>query len=249
MKNILLLICFAAVLAYAAPMGHFDKVSGNWLVNNGRFSCSFLEGSMFPGDFTFSDGSTPGIILFRDTITGADKKVYALFEERWAETRIVQNDENTFIIERTGAFFRNANPVITQLKGVTATCRYEFHKNVPQMKMKFTFKKEKALTCRINSCMFLNWYAANPFAYIVSGKKQENFIPLPGQKLRNWDTGNELALKNRTFTVTLKADRCIATIIPGGLFPCRLNGGFWQYPWNGETMLEKEAVLRLERIQ
>ena len=235
---------FFCLFMYAGQVGHFDEVSKNWQVKTNYFSCTFLQGNMFPGEFIPADGSRSGIILFRDTATGKDGKTYALFEERWAETKILENNENAFVIERSGRFYRNTSPVITPLKGVRVCCRYEFKKNSPEMTIRIFYRKEKNVFCKIDSSIYLNWYFKQPFEKIICGGKAEKFAVAPGKKHRFWDVSGKIALSGQQAFVELKSSRVIAALVPGALYPCRLNGGFWQYQWKDKDNLEAKAVLR-----
>ncbi|MBR7104820.1 MAG: hypothetical protein IKC65_07745 [Lentisphaeria bacterium] len=247
MKYLLFFLSLTAVFhIHAAALGRFDSVSGNWHVKTDHFACTFLEGSMFPGEFRFSNGKTPGIILFRDTATGKDGKTYALYEERRAETQIIRNDKTHFIIERTGGFFRNSSPVITPLQGVKVTCRYEFEKNSSAVRLRITYRKTKETICTINSGLRLVWYYTNPFTTLSAGGKTENFVLSGNKKIRFWDVPRQLTLAGKEAEVTLQAPRAIASLSRDRNYPCSLNGGRWQYQWRKEDTLTDEAVLLLK---
>ena len=153
-----MIIFLSISVCFAAEMGKFDSVSQNYLVNTGSFSCTFLQGCMFPTDITLADGTSVGAIIFRDAVTGCDKKVYTLLDERWAETKIIRNDDKEFIIEREGAFMRNVSPLITKLQGVKITCRYTFRKNSNRIGIKFIYRKDAGVSCCINSSINPAWY-------------------------------------------------------------------------------------------
>ena len=226
-------------------MGNFDKVSGNWRVKNDFFSCTFLEGSLFPGEFVFNNGKTPGIILFRDTATDGGKP-YMLSEERWADTKIIRNDEKSFIIERLGKFYRNSSPVITPIKSVDVICRYEFKKDSPSVKIKFSYRKKADVTVKINSGIHLVWYFKNPFDRVLFKGKWEKFSLPAGKKFRAWDTPEQIVLEGKDASVTLQSPRVIAAVTPSKTYPCSFNGGKWQFLWKNGTAFESEAVLTLK---
>lgn len=246
MKKFFLLFSLTFILAVnALPMGNFDKVSGNWLVKNDFFSCSFLEGSLFPGEFVFSNGKTPGIILFHDTATD-NGKPYMLSEERRANTRIIRNDSSAFIIERSGKFYRNSSPVIMPLKGIDVSCRYEFKKDSPAIKIKFSYRKKADVTVKINSGIHLVWYFKNPFDRVLFKGKWEKFSLPAGKKFRAWDNKKQIVLDGKEASVSLQSPRVIAALTPSRIFPCSFNGGTWQFLWKNGTEFESEAVLTLK---
>ena len=248
-KFLLLFLLFFLSCVHAACMGRFDKVSGNWHVKNNYFSCTFLQGNMFPGEFIFKDGTQPGSILFRDTVTGPDGKVYALFEERWAETAVLKNDEKSFVIERRGRFYRNASPLISPLEGVKVCCRYEFQKDSPEVVIQITYQKEKDISCKIDSSIHAAWYFNNPFDRITCGKKQENFEFAANKKFRHWNSAGSITLTGKKAVVCMKSSRVIATLAARTLYACSLNGGFWQYQWKKGKNLKAKAVLRLTELK
>lgn len=248
MKRLLLLLCCFAALLRGGEMGRFDKVSGNFTVTTDFWTCTFLEGSLFPGEFTFRDGSAPGNILFDAAATGADGKTYRLAEERWAETKILRNDGENLVIERSGCFWRNISLLITRLDGVEALCRYEFSRKSPSVVMKYTFRKKPEVVCTVNRCFALSWYFEQPFAAIESKGRKEPFVLRSGDRFRNWDAPGRIVLEGKTCRVSLQAKRVIASLRKkGDLLPCSLDGGLWQFRWEkGETLLEREAVLTVE---
>ena len=246
MKKFLLLLSLTFILSVSAvPMGHFDKVSNNWLVRNNFFTCTFLEGSMFPGEFVFSNGKTPGIILFRDTATDGNKP-YMLREERWAKTKIIRNDPSAFIIERSGKFYRNSSPLIAPLKSVDVTCRYEFKKDSPEVRIKFFYRKKADVSVKINSGIHLVWYFKNPFDRVLFKGKWEKFSLPAGKKFRAWDTKDKIVLEGKEATIALQSPRVIAAVTPSETFPCSFNGGTWQFLWKNGTAFKSEAVLTLK---
>lgn len=246
MKKFFLLLSLTFILAVSAlPMGNFDKVSGNWLVKNDFFSCTFLEGSLFPGEFVFTNGKTPGIILFRDAATD-NGKTYMLCEERWAKTKIIRNDPSAFIIERSGKFYRNSSPLIAPLKSVDITCRYEFKKNSPAVRIKFSYRKKTDATIKINSGIHLVWYFKNPFDRVLFKGKREKFTLPAGKKFSAFDTKDKIVLEGKDASVTLQSPRVIAALTPSKTFPCSFNGGPWQFVWKNGTVFETEAVLTLK---
>ncbi|MBQ7207896.1 MAG: hypothetical protein IJS01_08880 [Lentisphaeria bacterium] len=251
MKRFLLLLCFAASLLRGAEMGRLDPVSGNFLVTTDHWHCSFLQGSLFPGEFVFSDGTAPGSFIFDPAATDGKGRTFFLRQERWAETKILRNDENACVIERSGCFWRNVSPLISRLDGVEAVCRYEFARKSPGIVMKFTFRKKADISCTVNRCFALSWYFEQPFGAIAARGGREPFV-LGGKKPpRTWDVPGEIVLESPAFRVTLKSKRVIASLRrKGAVFPCSLDGGLWQFRWEkGETLLEREAVLVVEKTR
>jgi len=251
MKKFLLLLSFAVFLLHGAEMGRFDKISGNFAVTTDFWTCSFLEGSLFPGEFTFPDGTTPGSIIFDPAATDGKGRTFFLREERWAETKILRNDGEALVIERRGCFWRNVSPLISRFDGVEAVCRYEFSRKSPAVVMKFTFLKKADIFCTVNRCFALSWYFDQPFDAIVARGRRAPFV-LDGKKPpRTWDVSDEITLEGKTCRVSLRAKRVIASLRrKGELLPCSLDGGLWQFRWEkGETLLEREAVLAVEPVR
>ena len=251
MKKFLLLLSFTVFLLHGAEMGRFDPVSGNFLVTTDFWRCSFLQGSLFPGEFTFPDGMTPGSIIFDAAATDGAGRTFFLREERWAETKILRNDGESLVIERSGCFWRNVSPLINRLDGVEAVCRYEFSRKSPAVVMKFTFRKKADIFCTVNRCFALSWYFEQPFDTISARGRREPFV-LDGKKpLRNWDVPDKIVLEGGTCRVSLQAQRAIASLRRKGTpFPCSLDGGLWQFRWEkGGTLLEREAVLTVESVR
>ena len=249
MKKILLLLLLAASVCFASEMGRLDPVSQNYFVNTGAFSCSFLQGCMFPSDFTLADGTAVGSIIFCDTVTSGDKKVYSLLDERWAETKIIRNNDKEFVIEREGVFMRNVSPLITKLDGVKITCRYTFNKNSNRVGIKFIYRKDPKITCRINSSINPAWYYTTPFDRIIFKGKSEPFQVQSGKKLRFWDSTQPVTLAGKKVFFRLKSPRVIARLLPGSVYSCMLNGGFWQYDWKEGTLLERDAVIEFGSVR
>ena len=249
MKKTLLLLFLSISVCFAAEMGKFDAVSQNYLVNTGSFTCTFLQGCMFPTDITLADGTPVGAIIFRDAVTGSDKKVYTLLDERWAETKIIRNDEKEFIIEREGGFMRNISPLITKLQGVKITCRYTFRKNSNRIGIKFIYRKDAGVKCCINNSINPAWYYSSPFDRIIFKGKNEAFQLQPGKKLRFWDSNAPITLAGKNVFFRLTGKRVIARLRPGDINPCMLNGGFWQHNWKDGTQLEREAVMEFGSVR
>ena len=249
MKKTLLFLFLSVSVCFAAEIGRFDSVSQNYLVNTGAFTCTFLQGCMFPTEITLADGTSLGAIIFRDAVTGSDKKVYTLLDERWADTKIIRNDDREFVIERIGAFMRNVSPLITKLEGVKITCRYTFRKNSNRIGIKFIYRKEAGVSCRINSSINPAWYYSFPFDSIIFKGKTSPFQVQAGKKLRFWDSTQPVTLKGKNVFFRLTGSRVIARLLPGDIYPCMLNGGFWQYDWKEGTLLERDAVMEFGSVR
>jgi len=248
MKKFLFLLSFAAFLLNGAEMGRLDPVSGNFLVTTDHWRCAFLQGSLFPGEFVFPDGTTPGSFVFDPAATDGKGRTFLLRQERWAGTKILRNDGENLVIERSGCFWRNVSPLISRLDGVEAVCRYEFARKSPAVVMKFAFRKKAGVSCTLNRCFALSWYFEQPFAAIECKGRKEPFVLRSGDRFRNWDVPDRIVLAGKACRVSLQAKRVIASLRKKGeLLPCSLDGGLWQFRWEkGETLLEREAVLTVE---
>ena len=162
---------FCAAALQAAPMGTADKISDTLTVRNDFWQCSFIEGSIFPSDFVFKNGTRPGVILFRD-IASVGKNYYTLHDERHAERRIISNTADECIIETSGTFWRNQNPVISALQGVTVSCRYEFKRNSSIVKMQMKYINDSKENIRFHGAFDMTWYFKNPFDDVsIGGRK------------------------------------------------------------------------------
>ena len=210
-----------------------------------------MQGSLFPGEFVFPDGTTPGSFIFDPVATDGTGKTFFLRQERWAGTKILRNDGENLVIERSGCFWRNVSPLISRLDGVEAVCRYEFARKSPAVVMKFAFRKKAGVSCTLNRCFALSWYFEQPFETVVVRGRREPFVLAGKKPPRTWDVPGEIALESPAFRVTLKSKRVIASLRrKGAPFPCSFDGGLWQFRWEkGETRLEREAVLVVEKTR
>lgn len=249
MKKLLSLLVLSISVCFASEIGRFDSVSQNYFVDTGSFTCTFLQGCMFPSEITLADGTSVGAVIFRDAVTGNGKKVYTLLDERWAKSKIIRNDDKEFIIEREGAFMRNISPLITKLEGVAVTCRYTFRKNSNRIGIKFIYRKDANVTCCINGSISPAWYYSSPFDSVVFKGKTEKMQLQSGKKVRFWDSSKNITLKGEKVFFRLTGSRVIARFLPGDIYPCALNGGFWQYEWKDGTHLEKDAVMEFGSVR
>ena len=240
MKKILLLILFCTVALYGAPMGKKDKISKSWTITNNYWSCSFIEGAMFPGNFTFADGSSAGGILFRDTAISKNKEFY-LFEERRAAENIIANTENEFIIEFAGTYWRNLTPLIVPLNGVKVACRYEFSKNSPSVKMIFKYEVSDDADVRFNSFFNIGWYYENPFEKVIADGKtfeMKKGLSLSGKK--------NIIFENSKFIAEFSSDNAFSYVplkksVIVCCFGCAGNGN------KQNSSFEKKSVLKLQK--
>ena len=170
MKRILFFVFIAAWTVYGAEMAQFDSISKNLNIRNNYWSCSFIEGSMFPSNFVFADGSSAGAILFRDTVVQQGKE-FLLFQERHAEKNIIKNTEDECIIELSGTYWRNISPLITSVKGLNVVCRYEFKRTKPTVKMIFKYTVNGATAIVFNNFFKIGWYYTNPFDKVIVDEK------------------------------------------------------------------------------
>ncbi|MBR2722902.1 MAG: hypothetical protein IKB77_01100 [Lentisphaeria bacterium] len=206
MKKIVFLIALFAAVLYAAPMGNINDISKTLTVKNDYWSCSFIAGSMFPGDFVFKNGTRAGAILFRDTAV-CDGMEFYLFEERRSNCRILVNTANEFAVEFTGRYWRNVSPLIKPLQGVDVTCRYEFKKNSPQMKMIFTYSMSNNAEINFKSFFNIGWYYRNPFtAAFADGRKVELKKNLHISNCQN------VSFANNSFAVQLDSENVFVSL-------------------------------------
>lgn len=251
-----MMVGFWVLLAFnslTAEMGRFDPASHNWIVNTDFWQCIFLEGNMFPGQFQLRNGKTIGGIVFQDTAMEQNQKTqYRLLQERWAETSVISNTEDTFIIELSGGFWCNQKKIIP-LKGVGVTCRYEFKRNSPSFRMLFRYRKPKGKTVFIYCSACPGWLYEQPFINIIANQKTEKFI-IVNQKdrwtTRFWDMKQKLSLEAPDFIITAEAPRIIAGLRPAFRYPAFLNLGLWRYTWKADsTDLDFQAVLTITARQ
>ena len=206
MKIFLFLMLFCITALYGAPMGEKDAISRSWTVKNQYWSCSFIEGAMFPGNFVFSDGSSAGRILFRDSAVYQQKK-FDLFEERHADCRIISNTESDFIIELSGTYWRNITPLISRINGVEVICRYEFQKNSPSVKMIFKYNISNPADIKFDSFFNIGWYYENPFGKIIADGSSFEM-----KKGMNLNRKKSIIFTNNNFKVELDSENVFAEI-------------------------------------
>lgn len=241
MKKILFVMFLFAAVLYGAPMACKDNISKKLTVKNDFWSCSFIEGAMFPGEFVFVDGSSAGAILFRDTAV-CRKQVFQLFEERHAECRIIRNTKDEFIVEFRGTFWRNISPVITPLNGVKVVCRYEFKRNEPSVKMIYRYDFKNAENIVFNNFFNIGWYYENPFDKgFVDGKR---FDISKGTVRKG---SKKIAWGNSKFTVQLESENVFAEIPRKKNIIVCLLGQADKRTVTGSGSFEKRAVLRLKK--
>jgi hypothetical protein len=249
MKKYILLLLFISFIAQGNTLATFDKVSQSWIVKNNFYSCIFLEGQLFPSDFTFKDNkSSCGVIIFNDTATCSKNKKYLLLEERWAESKIVKNTQDTFIIQRKGSFFNNSNPLISKLDGVSVTCTFKFTKTNPAFEVTILYQKDPNVTCTINTSLNASWFYKNPFDKISNNNKTED-LALKDNSYRSFDKKNAITLIGKKSKLTIKSKRII-TVLKGNneTYPLYINGGFWQKKWEKEDTLSVSATFIPEAL-
>ncbi len=206
MKKIVFLITLFAAALHAAPMGNINDISKTLTVKNDYWSCSFIAGSMFPGDFVFKNGIRAGAMLFRDTAV-CDGMEFYLFEERHSNCRILVNTENEFTAEFTGKYWRNVSPLIMPMQGVDVTCRYEFKKQSPQMKMIFTYNISNDAEINFKSFFNVGWYYRNPFTAASADGKQVSV-----KKNLHISNCQNVSFANNSFTVQLNSENVFVSL-------------------------------------
>lgn len=238
MKKLLALIFVFGAVLYAAPMGKIDSISKILTVKNNYWSCSFINGSMLPGDFVFADGSRAGAIIFRDAAVDGKQEFY-LFEERHTERKIIRNTEDEFIAEFSGGYWRNVSPLIKPLPGVKVVCRYEFKRNSPTVKMTFKYDYKDVKNVIFKDFFHIGWYYENPFkTAVIDGKTFEL------QKGFQRGNAKSVIFKNDKFSVQLSGNNVLAAV------PKRKNIIVCYAALKGQTVnnsgkFEKQAVLKL----
>lgn len=239
MRNILLLIFLFTAHVYAAPMGQKDKISNSCTVKNDFWSCSFVEGAMFPGKFVFADGTKAGAILFRDTAV-FQKQEFALFEERRAKSKIIANTENEFIIELHGTFWRNVSPLIKCIDNLKVICRYEFKRNSPDIKMIFKYDLSNDSNITFENFFNIIWYYEHPFTYASVNKKDYKL-----EKGLSLADPQQVILKNDKFSVKLQtADAFVKIPQRKTVIACSI-GSKNNLKNSTEMTFEKSAVFTL----
>ena len=241
MKKILFFVFMAVFAVYGVQMAQFDDISKNITVKNDYWSCSFVEGSMFPGNFVFADGSRAGAVLFRDTVTYQGKE-FALFEERHSEKKIIRNTEDEFIVEFSGTYWRNVSPLITAVKGLNVICRYEFKRNLPSVKMIFKYAFNDAQKIVFNNFLTVGWYYENPFDKAIFDGKSYKL-----SKNLHLDGAKTAAFANSEFSVQLEGKNICADIpTRKNIISCMLGESDKRTVENSGTF-EKQAFLRLQK--
>lgn len=241
MKRILFFVFTAVWTVCGAQMAQFDSISKNLNIRNNYWSCSFIDGSMFPNNFVFADGSSAGAILFRDTVIYQGME-FALFEERHAEKNIIKNTEDECIIELSGTYWRNVSPLILPVKGLNVTCRYEFNRMQPTVKMIFKYTFHDAQKIVFNNFFTVGWYYENPFDKIIVDAEItpiKKGLRLQGRK--------SAAFTDSKFAVKLEGENIFAEVPQRkNIIACMLGQADNRIVENSGSF-EKQALLRLQK--
>lgn len=256
MKRFFISICLllAAVAAPAAEMGRFDPLAQSWTVNTDFWQCTFVEGSMTPGCFRFRDNRSAGAIVFQDALRGETKnKFFYLSQERWAESTVLRNDADAFVIELRGGFWNNQSTTITPFPEVSATYRYEFRRDSHVIRIHCRLRKPRGKAVFIYCSGCPGWLYEHSFRRITATGKTESF-DLGGKTdrwaTRTWDARGSITLEAPEFLVTVTAPRVIAGIRPDYCYPVFLNFGAWRHAWEpSSTELEFAGTLDLQVVR
>lgn len=144
MKKIVLFFALAlAVQLAAAPLGKFDSEAQIWKVANGKFSCTFFEGCMYPAWVADMRKNEFPFFVF-DDILNVNGKTFKLIEERWAEFEVKENSSKRFIIAVKGNFCNGLPPVNTAYKDINICYTYTIERNSDEIKIDITAEKKKA---------------------------------------------------------------------------------------------------------
>lgn len=127
-----------------AMMGIEKPETGCVSVSTDFFSCVFFEGHMFPVCFQSPNGSKMPSLLFKDEAEDPKETIhYLLGEERWAETRILQNNADRLVVECSGTYCRtDSRPFVLALPSVKTTYRYTLNRKSPLINIQITLEGE-----------------------------------------------------------------------------------------------------------
>ncbi len=124
------LLLLTGVLS-AAPMAAYNAKCDWYDVKTEYYRCTFYNCCMYPVWFTSADGKVEfprGFML--DWIKKADApdtELHYLRYDHHAEVKVIENSDNTLIVECTGKFCKG----IYRFPGVTARYRWTLQKNSP----------------------------------------------------------------------------------------------------------------------
>lgn len=140
---IILVLSFAAVTLAAAPMAVHNK-TGNWYdVKTDYYRCTFYVGAMYPVWFTSADGKVEfprGFLLDWIKLADApDTQLHYLRNDYYADVNIIENSENTLIVECIGKFCKSKY----RFPGVTAYYRWTLKKDSPEIQLDAELKFDK----------------------------------------------------------------------------------------------------------
>ena len=108
----------------------YDPLSWITNVRTARFECQFFPGAMYPTAFTLKNGMPLPAVNFRDNVKiGND--VYYLDCDRWAESKVIENTKERFVIELYGTFCTSAREYAA--KDLKAVYRYTFDRKKPEV--------------------------------------------------------------------------------------------------------------------
>ena len=122
--------CFAPAACGAAPLAAEQKLTGNIVVTNRYFSCTFFPRHMFPVWFKKPDGTKfPEVVRFLDRLV-IGKLHYLLFADLWAEQEVLKNNEEEFVIRCSGVYVRITGDTVAP-GAARAVYTYRIKKNSP----------------------------------------------------------------------------------------------------------------------
>lgn len=143
MKKFVLLLVFGMIFQLsAANLGKFDKEAQSWHVSNGKFSCTFFEGCMYPAWFSDAGKREFPFFVMDDFLTVNGGK-YKLIEERWAEFDVKENSSSRFVIAINGQFCNGLPPFNTPYKNIDICYQYTIERNSDIVKIDITAQKKK----------------------------------------------------------------------------------------------------------
>lgn len=164
-------LLLSGIMLSASPMAVYNKKCDWYDVKTQYYRCTFYNGCMYPVWFTSADGKVEfprGFML--DWIKKADApdtELHYLRYDQHAEVKVIENSNDTLIVECTGKFCKG----LYRFPGVTAVYRWTLQKNSPVITLQGTISFDKNAPRQLCLTMFGSMAFENtPFEKVQVGQ-------------------------------------------------------------------------------
>ena len=166
----------------AAPMAVHNEVCNWYDVKSDYYRCTIYVGCMYPVWFTSDDGKVEfprGFLLdWIKKSDAPDTELHYLREDHFAEVNIIENSEETLIVECVGKFCKGNR----SFPGVNAVYRWTFHKNSPEIQLKGTLSFAEGAPRQMCLVMLGSMAFNNmPFDLVQLGDAEPKALRTPGK--------------------------------------------------------------------